>query len=189
LPMHCYSGTSCKSLTGCTLYAHGASTYLVCGTASSWAAAEASCRTFDAHLTTINDADESLFVGSIGGTEAWVGAQASVPAGSWNWTSGTTSYSNFAKGEPDGGAAQQCIRILPDGTWDDIPCTTAMGYVCETARSKIPDPGDACDPCPNNYDPTQKPLVGGADASSPIAEDDPVDGGDAGPGLVCKSAP
>jgi len=185
LPMHCDSGSSCKTETGCTFYGHGASMYLVCPDAQSWSDAEAKCRVVDAHLATINDAAESAFVGSISGTEAWIGASDTTTAGTWAWTSGSTTFANWAAGQPDAGG--DCVRMLPDGTWDNVPCANAIGYVCETARTKTPDPGDACDPCPLNYDPTSVPLVGdGSDAGTDTDVDGSVDGG---PALVCKSAP
>ncbi|HEX7666671.1 MAG TPA: hypothetical protein VF407_19220, partial [Polyangiaceae bacterium] len=69
----------------------------------------------------------------------------------------------------------------------DVPCAETRGYVCESARSKTPDPGDACDPCPANYDPSQKALVGLPDGGVDLGPD-LVDGGpDAGPIVVCKS--
>lgn len=186
LPMHCYSASSCKAGTGCAFYARGGSAYLVCGDARSWADAEARCRAFDAHLARIDDADESAYVGGIGGSEAWIGLSDTATAGSWVWTTGGPStFTNWAPTQPDGPASATCVRILPDGTWDNVPCSETRGYVCETARTKKPDPGDACDPCPLVYDPQDAPLVGPEDdeADASAAPD-----GDAG-GFVCVQAP
>lgn len=186
LPMHCYSGSSCKQGTGCTLYAHEGSTYLVCPDAQTWAGAEARCRLFDAHLASIETAEESTYVGSIAGSEALMGYSTTAVGGKWTWTDGSTSsYVNWAGGATDGTGT--CSRILPNGTWDDVACGDKRAYVCESARFKAPDPGDACDPCPSNYDPAQKPIVGGVDAGA--SDDLGVDAGaDAGAAPVCKSA-
>ncbi|MEO8800449.1 MAG: FG-GAP-like repeat-containing protein, partial [Polyangiaceae bacterium] len=183
LPMHCYSASSCKEGTGCTLYVRNGSTYLVCPDAQTWAGAEARCRLFDAHLATIDDADESAYVGSIAGSEALIGLSLGT---TWTWVSSgkTATYLDWASKQPEGGAATACARILPDGTWDDVACGDKRAYVCETARFKAPDPGDACDPCPSNYDPGQKPIVGGGDAGEGEEPDASVDAGSA---LVCKS--
>ncbi len=195
MPMHASSGTAAKSGTGCTLYAHGNSTYTKCPDAQTWAGAEANCRALDSYLATADDADEDAFLGSIAGTEAWLGLSYGT---NWTWvqSGSVASYTNWAPTQPDGtSVAPDCGRILPDGTWDDVPCTETRGYICETARYKVPDPGDACDPCPNNYNPTQKPVPGGSDVGDvsadggSIAADPFGDGGADGGALVCVSVP
>ena len=197
MPMHSSSGTSAKAGTGCTLFARGGSMYVKCPDAQTWSGAEAKCRAFDSYLATADDADESAYLGTIAGTEAWFGLSYGT---SWTWVqSGSTpTYTNWAAKEPDGVATPpDCGRILPDGTWDDVPCTETRGYICETARYKVPDPGDACDPCPNNYNPTQKPVPGGSSSNddSVLADGgvaaDIIDGGasDSGADLVCVSVP
>ncbi len=195
MPMHSSSGTSARLGTGCTLYARGNSTYMKCPDAQTWQGAEDKCRAFDSYLATADSADESAYLGSIAGTEAWVGLSYGT---SWTWAQGgaTATYTNWAKGQPDGVATPpDCGRILPDGTWDDVPCTETRGYICETARYKAPDPGDACDPCPNNYNPTQKPVAGGSsgDGDGVLADGgvaaDIIDAGADSGALVCVSVP
>jgi hypothetical protein len=190
-PMHCSSGSSCKAGTGCTLYAHGASTYLVCPDAETSADAETKCRGFDSYLATIDDAAESAYVGSISGTEALIGLTLGTTTWTWADNGAAASFTNWAAKQP--AAAAGCTLILPDGTWAAVPCTTKIGYVCESARTRAPDPGDACDPCPNNYNPAQKPVPGGSDigdvddagVAAAITGDSGVDGG----APVCVSAP
>ncbi|MEO7112821.1 MAG: FG-GAP-like repeat-containing protein [Polyangiaceae bacterium] len=190
-PMHCSSGSSCKAGTGCTLYAHGASTYLVCPDAESPADAETKCRGFDSYLATIDDAAESAYVGSISGTEALIGLDLGATTWTWAQSGAPASYTNWAAKQP--AAAAGCTLILPDGTWAAVPCTSKLGYVCKTARTKAPDPGDACDLCPNNYNPSQKGVPGGSDVgdvddagvAAAVTGDSGVDSG----APVCVSAP
>ena len=60
----------------------------------------------------IGTAGENEFVqGLLSGDTAWIGASDSVSEGDWEWVTGMSvdgRYSNWAAGQPDGGAAENC---------------------------------------------------------------------------------
>jgi hypothetical protein len=75
-----------------------------------------------------------------GGT-AWVGlvqlTTATRPADGWTWN-GTTPvvFTNWQSGVPDDrdndeNGAEQCAKIQPDGTWDDVTCSSPINFFCE----------------------------------------------------------
>jgi hypothetical protein len=178
-PMHCQSAGVCKNKTACSLRASGESAYLVCDEALSWADAEAKCRQFDAHLATVTSMEESALVASLREGPTWIGANDIETNGTWVWPGGTSTFSNWGSGQPD--ISGHCARVMADGSWDDYTCDEALGFVCESPRTRTPDPGDACDPCPLNYDPSIKPITEVPDLDAGVA-----DGGEA---PVCSSAP
>ncbi len=173
LPFRCDSAASCATATGCDLVAAGASAYLVCATAkATWADASAACEARGASLLAIDDADENAALLALGLADAWIGFTDAAKEGTFAWSSGaTSSYTNWAATQPDGSG--DCAVFLADGTWDDDACSQKRGYVCEDARSRAPDPGDACDPCPTAYDPDSSPVdpdagtTCGADGGAP----------------------
>ncbi len=58
--------------------------------------------------------------------------------------------------------------LVPAGFWsaaDKSEAGTKL-FVCEDVRARSPDPGDACDPCPNDYDPKDSALTSIADAGA-----------------------
>ena len=182
-PFRCASATSCAAATGCELHAAGSAAYLLCKTAMlSWDDATAACVALGAQLVTITSADENAALVTFGAASAWIGYTDAAVEGTFVWSEGSSKYTNWGMSQPDNGGAaggENCAAILADGTWNDLPCATAQGYVCKVERTRAPDPGDACDPCPTSYDPDSKPV--GADAGTcGIVADAGTDGGGGG---------
>ncbi len=48
--------------------------------------------------------------------------------------------------------------------------TGSKPFACEDLRARAPDPGDACDPCPNDYDPKDHALTSIPDAGADAAD-------------------
>jgi hypothetical protein len=179
-PFRCDSEALCKTATGCDMMLYGGSAYLVCKTLATWTAAEAACVARGAHLVTIDDANENAFVAAQGVVGFWTGGNDVAKQGTWIWTGGTSTYSNWAASQPSG--TGECVQVGASGTWSASNCATPEPFVCEDLRARAPDPGDACDPCPNDYDPQDKPLTSIVDAG---AEGDASQKGDAGDASTC----
>ena len=109
----------------------------------------------------VADDEENAALLALGVADAWIGHSDSAVEGTWvSAQEGSTShYTNWAMNQPDdAGGDEDCAVFLADGTWNDAPCSGALGYVCEDVRSKAPDPGDACDACPSAYEPGSAPV-------------------------------
>ena len=62
----------------------------------------------------------------------WFGYNDITTEGTWIWADGTPSgYSNWQPGEPNGNTNENCGELSNSGTWNDLPCTTFLGwFVC-----------------------------------------------------------
>ena len=50
----------------------------------------------------------------------------------WLWVDGSSStYTHWQKGEPKN-LHEECAEMYTVGTWNDLPCSHARAYVCET---------------------------------------------------------
>jgi hypothetical protein len=165
-PFRCASGARCQAETGCALRASGAAAYLICTAApATWAEAEAACAARGAALVTVTSADENAWLVAAGAADAWLGYTDAAVEGTYVWVAGTSGWVNWGMGQPDdAGGNEDCASLLADGTWNDAPCDAKHAYVCKDVRTRAPDPGDACDPCPTSYDPESAPV--GADAGT-----------------------
>ena len=72
----------------------------------------------------------------------------------------TASYLGWLEGQPDNaGANEHCVELISDDERvgsNDLPCDASRAVICEVGPlNSGPDPGDACDVCPNVYDPQQ----------------------------------
>jgi len=96
-----------------------------------WLDAEAEAQTYgqDAHLVTINDADENQWlVSTFGESERWIGFtdHGSVSSeGSWVWISGEpVTFTNWDAGQPDNGmGGEDCAHLNHGahiGSWNDL---------------------------------------------------------------------
>ena len=64
-----------------------------------------------------------------------------MTGGVWSWadgstfptTNGSAPYADWHPGEPNGGAAGNCLVMgrFAEGDWNDAPCTQAARYICE----------------------------------------------------------
>jgi hypothetical protein len=161
----CRSKAACAANPGCDLAVdEGGSAYLLCSAETkSWQDAQTFCRERGADLVTVNDADENEFLAGLGVGNQWIGLNDVDTEGTYEWSDGSTSsFDSWGENQPDnaGTAGEDCAGFLPEpapaGAWNDWPCATLLGYICEDDLLELPpDPGDACDNCPGVYNPDQ----------------------------------
>ncbi|XP_070570789.1 perlucin-like protein [Ptychodera flava] len=102
-----------------------------------YAEAQTTCEGMRANLAVIDDAEENLFLKQYTQNiyHIWIGLSDVDVEGSWEWEDGSkVSYTNWNTGEPnDAGGIEDCAHFWSslDGKWNDYPCTTRMGFVCE----------------------------------------------------------
>jgi hypothetical protein len=158
----CLDAADCLERTACELVVPGGSpsAYLLCkGRTASFDEARAFCRGRGGDLVSIDDEEESALVVSLGPGNAWIGLTDAGEEGSFEWVDGSGSdYANWSDNQPDDyQAGEDCVHLYDDGRWNDNSCAAALPFVCEDAVLKDADEaGDACDNCPDAYNPDQR---------------------------------
>ncbi|MFT5685135.1 MAG: hypothetical protein ACI8RZ_006084 [Myxococcota bacterium] len=112
--------------------------YMFCESSETWADAQAECASYDYHLLAIEDATEDSWADTTADTYStskwWMGLNDISSEGTWVWDGGSSSYTNWASGEPNNsGSNEDCGQLnrYTDGTWNDEPCSSAFYYICE----------------------------------------------------------
>lgn len=122
--------------------------YYYCPTAVTWANAQSNCTSVASgwDLTKIaggtagfSATQENAHISNVTTATLWIGLNDTATEGVYQWVSdGSTlgAYNDWETGQPDNsgsGAGSDCSAMLdsPSGTWDDLECTTTLGYVCE----------------------------------------------------------
>jgi hypothetical protein len=112
--------------------------YYFCTDTTSWSAADLTCAGFANNLAVITDVNENSTLTTLANTHFgvdryWIGLSDTVLEGTFAWTDGTPlGYTNWLAGEPNGGAAGDCVNIRAGtDTWADLTCTTSLDFVCE----------------------------------------------------------
>uniref|UniRef100_A0A914Y212 C-type lectin domain-containing protein n=1 Tax=Panagrolaimus superbus TaxID=310955 RepID=A0A914Y212_9BILA len=123
-----------------------------------WLEAEERCKVDDAHLASIHDIDENLFVANLSyypeadgckwPTNAWVGLFTEDNQAHWNWTDKTHfNYANWMPGKPNLPQYKLncCIMFLTPctttyvvetGQFDNLPCDTILPkFICKKLPS------------------------------------------------------
>lgn len=100
-----------------------------------WAQARATCQADGADLAIINDGAENAFLATLFSTsDALINYTDSAVEGTFVWGDPSATYSNWAAGEPNGGAAIDCGTIWKSGT----PANAIADYSCNgTTASSI----------------------------------------------------
>ena len=118
--------------------------------AKSWADARAYCQASGGELASIHSAEDNAEVyaliqrnsdfhashGRYPGT--WIGFNDKAREGTWVWSDGSpTDYVNFQSGEPNSGAAENCVFFYSGhgDEWADVACSQEQGFVCKQAGS------------------------------------------------------
>jgi hypothetical protein len=109
---------------------------------SNWSGAQTLCRqTPGGDLVTINDsAENSTVATTCGGLDCWIGYTDQASEGSWIWTRGSSSYTNWAPSQPNDSGGQDCAHMYPNATWDDHACSANHYGVCEILSGPTPPP-------------------------------------------------
>lgn len=139
----CPKGVNCYYFNGHT---YAQFDYTERNLEKSYSAWEAYCESLGGHLATITSAEENAAVYNLiqkeGLTLAFFGYSDENSEGNWEWITGETStYSNWAVGQPNNGAndkkgrAQnyaQFSKQTADGQWDDAAIgVDSWHFVCE----------------------------------------------------------
>ena len=129
---------------GCTELAASGATFAVCELAMPYADAEAFCASRGEALAWFDSAEQA---GAIRGALAprvandrknerwWIGFDDRRKEGTFHST-GSTSYTAWARGEPDNAACNQdCVAMRADeGAWHDTHCLEPRPFVCRAKR-------------------------------------------------------
>ena len=151
----CGDAETCEAESGCTwLTDDTGRTWLGCGFSLSWAEARAYCQQFGGDLPIVEDDVEMAILGGYTNS-GWLGLW--DPDGdnaNYRWVDGTllSGYTTWDDGEPNN-TREQCVVTWEAGTaWNDATCTGGHRFYCEPAPDRV---GDACDVCPDTFDPDQ----------------------------------
>lgn len=109
------------------------------GVADTWEAAQAYCQSIGGNLATINDEAENTalfnYMKNYGYNNAFFGLSDAAEEGNWTWANGESlSYTNWAPGEPNGGAAENYGMFfdgVADYQWNDSAFTAGSAFLCE----------------------------------------------------------
>ncbi|XP_060079457.1 perlucin-like protein [Ylistrum balloti] len=108
--------------------------------AASWPVAGGYCRNFNAKLAEPVGAAEGAFIDEavkkthprIG--EYYLGGADFFVEGDWIWASTMEpiTNANWSPGEPnDNAGTEDCLAIVLNGLWNDVPCNISLPFVCE----------------------------------------------------------
>ena len=166
-PFLCAHREACQAAhAGCTLHQGSfGSAYLVCrGDAHKYTrdAARDFCRARNAHLVRFeSEAEQGVFAEVFRG-RYWIDPTDRATEGSFLFDDGATvSFLPWLENQPDNaGAGEHCVELISEEErlgWNDLPCDAERALVCEVTPllQGAPDPGDACDVCPELHDPEQ----------------------------------
>ncbi|XP_073722002.1 ladderlectin-like [Misgurnus anguillicaudatus] len=102
-----------------------------------WVTAEKNCQSVDANLASVHNIVENNFLLSLlvsAKTRAWIGGHDGEQEGEWLLTDGSQfDFTNWCSSQPDNyGGQEHCLEINTHDNhcWNDIPCSTTMGYIC-----------------------------------------------------------
>ena len=109
-----------------------------------WSEARSSCTEYGGQLAEVESEDKMTAIAeaktSAGFTDAlWIGLSDLAKEGTFVWasTGKPAVYTNWLKGEPNGGGNENCGQIWhPSWTgngnkWNDEPCTRTYNFLCE----------------------------------------------------------
>ncbi|XP_066913843.1 alpha-N-acetylgalactosamine-specific lectin-like [Clytia hemisphaerica] len=108
-----------------------------------WNNAELYCISKGDHLASIKSKQENDFVYRLttgGRNDYWIGMSDKQVEGSFTWSDGkTATYKNFASGQPNNAANQDCVSFYKNyadyaGKWNDWECSKSFTFVCKIAQ-------------------------------------------------------
>uniref|UniRef100_A0AAQ4RCF9 C-type lectin domain-containing protein n=1 Tax=Gasterosteus aculeatus aculeatus TaxID=481459 RepID=A0AAQ4RCF9_GASAC len=121
------------------------SCYLLSTRDDSWENGRKDCRDQGADLVIIDSLEEQKFLSSINRRRSWIGLSDKDIEGTWKWIDGTPLtaaywYRDANVVEPNNGGGgstveEDCAEMNPDlktqNSWNDLPCNTALRWICE----------------------------------------------------------
>lgn len=181
------AGNVCQALSGqctdsadCSCESFAGYDYWFCTTPLSADAAVGFCQSAGMQLVRIDDAAENAWLvttgtaaGVFSGPNGFplIGAADAEVDGDWAWPDGTVFwsgdsngaavnglYSNWSSQSPSGGGVLNCAGILDTGLWQDLGCSSALTFICQTS---------ACTTCATCSDTIQNQDETGIDCGGP----------------------
>lgn len=131
-------------VTGQTWSAFGNSFYSIGNKELTWDQAVEKCKLLGGYLAEPDTSVEMDFVESVFKSSSniknyrhfWLGGSDINAEGQWAWRKDARkiTYTTWRSGEPNGGRTENCLQAYRgDGTWNDLPCTRKIAYICEYA--------------------------------------------------------
>jgi glucose/arabinose dehydrogenase len=123
------------------------SRYVLSSANLTWEQAQAEARSLGGNLVTINNAAEENFLKQTYGTTEgfWIGINDATTEGQFRWASGeTSSYTNWAPGEPNNAGGNQDFGWMNFGAsrqWDDDGTTGVRRGIIEIPGGATPNAG------------------------------------------------
>jgi hypothetical protein len=114
--------------------ADGQTCYLAATQTAAWTDAFAACQTWGGGLVIIESREEDELIAQHITATSWTGASDLVQEGRMLWIGGApVVFANWAMGQPDDfqGREDCVVKIMPAGSWNDLPCRNLNAYVCE----------------------------------------------------------
>ncbi|NXY79006.1 CLC4G protein, partial [Glareola pratincola] len=110
--------------------------YFFSSAAMHWLAAKEHCTHFDAQLAIVDTEQENKFLANhiMENRVFWLGLTDVHQESNWQWVDGRSLTLTFwNSGEPNdaGHHGEDCATILPNGYWNDIPCSSPRAWICE----------------------------------------------------------
>ncbi|XP_070548554.1 uncharacterized protein [Ptychodera flava] len=120
-------------------YFNGRCYYVQSNESYSWQEAYDICYDMDGRLVIIQDRQLDDFLRTLRHGNLWIGLSDIRSEGHWEWIDGTPlNYSNWYQNEPNnlqGGEDCGQMRKRMDGQWNDGPCATTCGFICENNKA------------------------------------------------------
>ncbi|XP_060551451.1 perlucin-like protein [Ruditapes philippinarum] len=101
--------------------------------------ARANCKTLNADLVHIENADENTFIGNHGrsfkDSDFWIGLTDAETEGVFKWVDDNSraSFTDWWPGQPDNSGKEHCAHIVLrlNMEWNDRKCGDHTNYICE----------------------------------------------------------
>ncbi len=123
-----FTDAGCTELAGCL---SSCSMYFYNPISQTGSAAEAWAQNYGANLISVQSAPENsciiseLNANGFGGT-IWIGFNDEANEGNFVWyDQSSVIYTNWSGGEPNNSGNEDCTQIYPNGSWNDLPCTSS----------------------------------------------------------------
>ncbi|MEM7066025.1 MAG: choice-of-anchor C family protein [Cyanobacteria bacterium P01_B01_bin.77] len=121
------------------IYTYGDSVYLL-SAAATWVEAQTEAQSFGGNLVTVNDGAEQTFLaGLFAGKTLWTGYSDVAVEGNFQWADGDSStYTNWASGQPNNFRNEDFVAIDSNGSWNDISDTAKLQGIIEIKNPTTP---------------------------------------------------
>ncbi|XP_037620618.1 CD209 antigen-like protein B [Sebastes umbrosus] len=129
-----------KPSCSCPWITFGSSCYLVVTSRKNWRDSRTFCQGKASDLAIISSLQEQTFISSLN-QDYWIGLTDEESEGEWKWVDRTVPTEKYWRkdGQPDnyGSQGEDCAEISDiDGTytWNDLPCSSSVMFICEKMR-------------------------------------------------------